>query len=597
MMLQEAIVPQVSDTAEHPRPQARRGSWYDLQGEWEIREDPEDKGRKEKWHETRNAWEATIHVPCAPEFDDAGEVASGKILWYRRSFEWKEEIKELLIHFEAVDAEADVWLNGVRLGGHSGGFTPFTLPAGEALQHGRNDLVVRVEDTTSVDQPLGKQSWKGKNFLCWYTPTTGIWQPVWMEAVQTTYAADWHITPDINTGRFSLHTTLAGVTEPVYVEAELTFQGEWITTAGIWLRPDKTEGTIELEADTDSADFRVYTWSPEAPHLYDIELRVVDADRRPLDELTMYAGMRDIRVENGRVLLNRETFYQQLILDQGYYPGRGMSGTAEQMEKDLHYVKEMGFNGVRRHQTIADRRYLSMCDRLGLVVWAEMPSAYRFSRKAAANLLDGAREMVEKHYNHPSVIVYTLMNESWGIPEVYENGAQQALVNALYYQTKALDTTRLVVGNDGWEHTLTDLLTIHDYTSDAGRMKAGYEIEEELLHGAPSLTSRRQNYASGWKHRGEPLLISEFGGVAFGGAEDEWGYGIRPQTKEAAWERIASLIRTVQDTPLVQGFCYTQLADVEQEGNGLLDHDHQPKFSIEAVRSVLNRRKNGFVFD
>ena len=185
--------------------------------------------------------------------------------------------------------------------------------------------------------------------------------------------------------------------------------------------------------------------------------------------------MRSIEIQEGRILLNRDTFYQKLILDQGYYKDSLMTGDFKQMESDLLKVKEMGFNGVRRHQTIADRRYLALCDQLGLVVWAEMPSSFKFSSKSMFRMMNEARDMVQKHYNHPSVIIYTLMNESWGVNEIYHRADQQAFVNAIYYQTKAQDPSRLVVGNDGWEHTLTDILTIHDYNSDAESLRNSYQ--------------------------------------------------------------------------------------------------------------------------
>ena len=187
------------------------------------------------------------------------------------------------------------------------------------------------------------------------------------------------------------------------------------------------------------------------------------------------------------------------------------------------------------------------------------------------------REMVRKHYNHPSVIIYTLMNESWGVNEIFHRADQQAFVNALYYQTKAQDPSRLVVGNDGWEHTVTDLLTIHDYNSDAESMRDSYQNRMDFANGSPSKTSRKQNYANGYKYNGEPIIISEYGGIAFGNesSEEEWGYGYRPHTEEEVLDRLEALTKVIMENDSIQGFCYTQLTDVEQEVNGLLDHDHE----------------------
>ncbi|RWZ58549.1 glycoside hydrolase family 2 [Halobacillus fulvus] len=588
-----------SDTNEYPRPQFRRSDWIDLNGTWAFQFDDANLGEKEGWYEGGQLTD-TIQVPYVyqSEKSEVNKSEAHSIVWYERAFGWGETGNVLYLHFEASDYVTKVWVNGQFAGDHEGGHTPFRFRIDPYLLTGDNTITVRVEDTNSVEQPIGKQSWKSDNFLCWYTRTTGIWQPVWMEEVAPVHLDDVKMTPNVENSTLRVQAEVTGHTEPVYVEADVFFKGEWITTSGVWMKAHQRTAELNLDVQSDDADFRVFYWTPDTPNLYDIRFTVKNKEEI-FDQVDSYFGMRSIEAKGDRILLNRESFYQKLLLDQGYYPGSLMTATYEQMEADLEKVKEMGFNGVRRHQTIADRRYMYLCDTLGLVMWAEMPSSFLFSDQSMIRMMNESREMIAKHYNHPSVIIYTLMNESWGINEVYHSKEQQHFVNALYHQAKAFDPTRLIVGNDGWEHTLTDILTIHDYNSDADSMRETYKDYEELVNGSPSKTSRKQNYAEGYKYRGEPVIISEYGGIAYSSFEKEenWGYGTRPKSPEEVLARLKKLTDVIVETSNIQGFCYTQLTDVEQEVNGLLDHDHEYKFDPVKVREIMNQQSDGFVFE
>ncbi|MCP3031111.1 beta galactosidase jelly roll domain-containing protein [Halobacillus sp. A1] len=596
------LVKKQSTEMEYPRPQFKRGYWYDLNGEWEFTFDDRDIGEQNGWPNSPEKLSQNIQVPYAYQSKMSGIHLNEnhEIVWYKRNFYWDKPMeKDLLLHFEAVDYYTKVWVNGQFIGEHTGGHTPFSFSIGSAVQHGDNSIVIRVEDRNSVEQPIGKQSWKSSNFLCWYTRTTGIWQPVWLEEVSPLHIKHVKMTPNIEQSTLQLETWLPHHQSEAYVEAHVYFQGEWINTVGAAVKKDQTRVEMTVDVESDQADFRVFYWSPDSPQLYDISF-VLRGEDEVMDEVDSYFGMRSIEVTDDKILLNRETFYQKLILDQGYYKDALMTADYEQMKNDLTKVKDMGFNGVRRHQTIADRRYIYLCDQLGLVMWAEMPSIFRFTDQSMNAMLQESREMVHKHINHPSVIVYTLMNESWGVNEIYHRKDQQSFINALYYQTKALDSSRLIVGNDGWEHTLTDILTIHDYNSNAEQLARSYENKEKYVNGSPSKTSRKQNYARGYRYGGEPIIMSEFGGIAFAPDlnQNDWGYGSRPQTKEDALIRFEKLMKAIMDTDSIQGFCYTQLSDVEQEVNGLLNHDHEEKFDTSQICKVLSAKKSdGFIFE
>ncbi|MGI8313649.1 glycoside hydrolase family 2 protein [Halobacillus mangrovi] len=587
-----------SQSAEYPRPQFRRNDWIDLNGTWKFQFDDENVGEQEAWFKQGVQGEG-IQVPYVyqSEMSKVNDQEHHSIIWYEKTFEWQTTNNEVYLHFEAVDYYTKVWVNGQLIGDHEGGHTPFSFLITQALNNGENTITVRVQDENSVEQPIGKQSWKSDNFLCWYTRTTGIWQPVWLEEVSSIHLQDVGMTPSVEDSTLHLQARVKGHQYPVYLEAEVFFEDEWITTAGTWVKGTQSSIDLTLDVQSDEADFRVFYWSPDHPNLYDIRFTVKDRSKT-YDQVESYFGMRSIEVKGERILLNRESFYQRLLLDQGYYPGALMTATSKQMEEDLKKVKEMGFNGVRRHQTIADRQYMYWCDRLGLVMWAEMPSSFLFSTTSMSRMMEESREMIAKHYNHPSVIIYTLMNESWGVNEIYHRDDQQNFVNALYYQAKAFDPTRLIVGNDGWEHTLTDILTVHDYNSDPESMSRSYKNKEEFVNGSPSTTSCKQNYAKGYKYGGEPVIISEYGGIAYGSTKgNDWGYGTRPESQEEVLLRLEQLTNVIKDTKYIQGFCYTQLTDVEQEVNGLLDHNHEYKFDPEKIKRIIAQQSNGFVFE
>ncbi|WP_226584170.1 glycoside hydrolase family 2 protein [Halobacillus litoralis] len=580
----------------------KRGEWYDLNGEWEFAFDDDHVGESAGWQAMSQEFSQQIQVPYVYQSEKSGihsqEVHD--VVWYKRSFQWeKNEEKELLLHFEAVDYLTKVWVNGQLVGEHAGGHTPFSFSIGAAIQTGANTIAIRVEDRNSVEQPIGKQSWKSSNFLCWYTRTTGIWQPVWMEEVSPLYIKDVKMTPDISKSSLQMEIQLPEHKQTAYFEANVYFDGEWINTAAALVKPNQQHLEMMINVESDAADFRVFQWSPSQPNLYDISF-TLKTEEKVADQIESYFGMRSIETKEDKILLNREEFYQKLILDQGYYKGSLMTADYDQMKADLTKVKEMGFNGVRRHQTIGDRRYMYLCDQLGLVMWAEMPSFFRFTDRSMESMMRETREMVIKHRNHPSVIIYTVMNESWGVNEIYYRRDQQNFVNALYYQTKALDPSRLVVGNDGWEHTLTDILTIHDYNSNAEDLASSYQSKEEYVNGSPSKTSRKQNFAGGYQYSGQPIVMSEFGGIAYSseGTDNDWGYGTRPQTEEEALDRFEQLMKAIMKSPSIQGFCYTQLTDVEQEVNGLLDHDHEEKFDTKRIYNIVAGTKtDGFVFE
>ncbi len=588
------------DKLNFPRPQMVRENWIDLNGEWDFCFDDANIGLKNSAFCRDGFFDRKINVPYAYQTQNSGLGLNENhpIVWYRRSLPMiKNSDSRYLLHFEAVDYKADIFIDGKHLYCYEGGSTPFAVDVTDAINL-KSELVVRVEDYNRTNQPIGKQSWKKENFLCWYTRTTGIWQQVWLEEVGSTYLSDVRMTPDIDNASLNLDLFVQNAKPSTLVEGKVFFKGELITAFASSIKAGRARLAVDISSE--EANFRLHFWSPADPNLYDIVFNIVE-DGLVKDHVESYFGMRDICVKGNKVWLNNQEFYQKLVLDQGYWQDGGLTATPQQLLADLEKVKEMGFNGARKHQKIEDARYMYLCDVLGLVMWAEMPSFFEFSHMANENVTRELHGFVAKHFNHPSVIAYTLMNESWGINEVYRDKAQQAFVNGLYWLTKSLDPSRVIIGNDGWEQTIGDIITVHDYNSDPETLEASYKNLEQAANGSPSLTSLRHVFAKNYAYQNQPFMISEFGGVAFDTGtrliDSSWGYGNRLNGQEAVLEKMASLCKAVYSIDGLCGFCYTQLSDVEQEVNGLLDHKHEYKFDPKVIRQMMSGDKEtGFLF-
>ncbi len=328
-------------------------------------------------------------------------------------------------------------------------------------------------------------------------------------------------------------------------------------------------------------------WTPEEPNLYDLRLELLDAVGETLDSVDSYFGVRKIETRDGEVFLNNRPYYQRLVLDQGYFPDGILTAPAdEDLRRDIELAKEMGFNGARKHQKVEDPRWLYWADTLGFLVWGEMANAYQYSDDSVRRITAEWQEAVRRDYNHPSIVAWVPMNESWGVPDLGTDPAQREHLLALYHLTRSLDGTRPVVSNDGWEHALTDLCNIHDYR-DAGALAETYATPGSSVAASPA---GRRIYAPGHGYRGEPILVTEFGGIAFAGEEGGWGYSTVTDAGEFLG-RYEAMIDALLACDPVQGFCYTQLTDVEQEVNGLLTYDRRPKADLERIRAITAKER------
>jgi beta-galactosidase/beta-glucuronidase len=327
----------------------------------------------------------------------------------------------------------------------------------------------------------------------------------------------------------------------------------------------------------------VHLWSPEQPSLYDLTIRLI-RDDQVIDDVQSYFGMRKVDIHKGRIRLNYQPYYMRLVLDQGYHPEGILTFPADgDFKNDIDLIKRMGFNGVRKHQKVEDPRFLYWADKLGLFVWGEMANAYQFSPDYIQRITSEWTQVIQRDYNHPCIVAWVPINESWGVPDLQADAQQRAHLEAMYYLTRSLDTTRLVVSNDGWEHAKTDILTIHDYESSGGVLRERYHNLESTLAATPA---NRDLFVKGYQHDDEPILLTELGGVAFRKSNQEgWGYSTAHDADEFL-RRYAEIMNAVLASPVLQGYCYTQLTDVEQEINGLLTYDRQPKVDVQKIASI-----------
>lgn len=564
--------------SEHPRPDFCRDNWLCLNGQWDF-----SIGEK--------TFDRKIQVPyaCETELSGIGDKGFHKTVWYRKTFSLPEAMagKELLLHFGAVDYRCRVWVNGQFIREHTGGQTSFFADITRAVDPaGENTIEVLAEDDyTDLEMPRGKQFWELNSRSIFYSRTTGIWQTVWLEAVDPVHLERCHITPEFDDRAVRFEYRLSR--EARRVEFRISFRGQ--EAAELSVTPQSRKGSVTIRLDQGGLQAWNFqedlAWTPENPRLFDVTIHVWDGDRET-DRVRTYFGMRKVSVENGRFMLNNRAYYQKLVLDQGYWePSLLTAPTDEDFIRDIELTKAMGFNGVRKHQKVEDPRYLYHADRLGLLVWGEIGSAYVYSREYAHRMVGEWMEAVERDYNHPCIVAWTPLNESWGVQEIDVDKFQQAHCNALFYLTKSLDTSRVAMDNDGWEHTCGDLLTIHDYSTSGKTLDAHFANLDSVLALTPG---GRNLFANGYGYQGQPILVTEFGGVKYAPRSDlarSWGY-CEEQDPEAYTKKLAELTGALQGSSLVQGYCYTQLTDVENEENGLLTYRREIKIPLQTIRAI-----------
>ena len=592
----------------HPKPQMRRGEWQTLNGQWDF-----CKGRGATYNSPAEVvWDCSIRVPFSPETEASGVADQGfyATVWYRRTWEQAPVPpgKRILVQFAAVDWQAVVWVNGRRVCSHQGGFTPFCADITHALVEGPvQEIVVRAEDDSlDLEKPRGKQDWKLEPHSIWYPRTTGIWQDVWLETVGETRLGSlqwssslkhWDIGLDARliecgSGEDEVTSQTNNSHKPALkLNVKLSVAGELIAEDRYAVVAGEVHRRIALSDPGIDDSRNTLLWSPNSPTLIDAVVELFSATGELLDRVESYTAIRSVTTEGDRFLLNGRPLPLRLVLDQGYWKETGLTPPGDDaLRRDIELVRRLGFNGVRKHQKIETERFLYLADRAGLLVWEEMPSAYRYTTRSINRLTREWLEVLERDRSHPCIITWVPFNESWGVPDLPDSSAQRHYVQALYHLTKAIDPSRPVIGNDGWESVATDLVGIHDYDDQPARIRQRYglnDIETKLWkHERPG--GRVLTLGGRDVNTNQPIMLTEFGGIAYGGDRQEtWGYS-RSGSAEDFLDRYSKLLEAVRSLPALAGFCYTQLTDTYQEVNGLLYIDRTPKAPLELLSQATS---------
>ena len=572
----------------YPRPQLQREDWINLNGPWDFALD-----RTGTWRRPADVdWNATITVPFAPETAASRVADTGFYCaaWYRRTIEVPalQPGERLMLQFGAVDYEATVWVGDRLAGSHRGGHTSFQLDITDLVAgaHTQTLVVCAQDDPQDLTKPRGKQDWLLKPHSIWYPRTTGIWQTVWLERLPASAIANVRWTPNQQRWEIGMEATIDGERRDdlqlhirLHVGKLLLAEDSYTVVAGAVHR------RIAL-SDPGIDDYRnELLWSPRSPTLIRAELELWSCAGECIDAVRSYTALRSLGTQGDRFVLNGRPIELRLVLDQGYWPESGLTAPDDMaLRRDVELAKAMGFNGVRKHQKIEDPRYLYWADTLGLLVWEEMPSAYRFTKQSVERVIAEWIEAIDRDYSHPCIVAWVPFNESWGVPDLPDNPAQRHYVQSLYHLTKTVDPTRPVVGNDGWESVATDIIGIHDYDDDPTSIADRYASDEVL---GRLFTRERPGgrllTVEGHPHAGQPIVLSEFGGIAFSADEHTtWGY-MRSASPDEFAAQYSALLAVVRKLPLLAGFCYTQFADTYQESNGLLYADRTPKFPLDQM--------------
>ncbi len=591
-----------SSSPSYPRPDLKRAKWIDLNGAWDFAFDASAEIRRPQ----DVTWDRTITVPFSPETPASGIHDQGLYcaVWYRRAFEAPvlKTGERLLLHFGAVDYSATVWINGVKACEHEGGYTPFSVEIQELLHNGsEQEIVVRAEDDPGdLEKPRGKQDWKLEAHSIWYPRTTGIWQTVWLEVLPAIYIHAVRWTADMTRWEIRMAMQTRGAL-PEGAELAVTMKvGDQVLARDRYGLVTKASDAGSFSAgelhrsialsDPGIDDSRnELLWSPWNPTLIDIELQLLDGAGTVLDEVTSYTALRSIAIQGDRFVLNGRPLLLQFVLDQGYWPDSGLTAPDDEaFQRDIALIKQLGFNGVRKHQKVEDPRFLYWADRLGLLVWEEMPSAYRYTRRSIDRVTREWAAALDRDLNHPCIIAWVPLNESWGVPDLPDSPAQRHYVQALYHLTKTIDPERPVIGNDGWESVATDIIGIHDYDANPKAIAKRYGLSEVETH----LFQRERpggkilRLASDPALEQSPIMLTEFGGISLQAAgADTWGYSTSSTSQELA-QQYCALMAAVRSLPALAGFCYTQFTDTYQETNGLLHADRTPKMPFEVVEQA-----------
>ncbi|MHC4563233.1 MAG: glycoside hydrolase family 2 protein [Planctomycetota bacterium] len=576
---------------EYPRPQFVRDDWLCLNGPWGFEVDAGDSGISRGLLESELA--QTITVPFCPESElsGIGNIDCLNAVWYRRDVEIPSEWagRKVLLHFQAVNYDSTVWVNGQEVYRHRGGWVPFTIDLDGVAGPGETaTIVLRARHDTRKPGPYGKQAMGVVTEGC--KRMTGIWQTVWMEPVHTIYMKRPRITPDVANSCFRVNQPISNNSAGLTLKVTLLWDGDVLTT-------------VEVPADRDFApsldlvvpEDQVHLWGPGEGNLYDITLELIDADGTVVDKAAVYAGLRSVTIDGMAVKINGKKVFQRLVLDQGQYTETLYTApTDELLRKDIELAMAAGFNGGRFHEKVFEERSLYYADKLGYLVWGEFGDWGHSATNPPMDMITQWLIELDRDYNHPCIIGWCGLNETV-MPLDDTIQPLDDMTQAMFHAAKAMDTSRPVLDASGHAHRVveTDVWDSHDY--DFHKDHAVWaDHHAHLAEGKPFVNVPTWlNKIISLPYKGQPYFLSEFGGIWWYPRQVEgettWGYGYRPETIEEFYKEFEFYCSKLLDDPLMFGYCYTQLTDTYPEQNGIFYQDRTEKFDMARIHAIQAR--------
>lgn len=574
----------------YPRPLLKRkNNFISLNGKWNFVFDDDNSGEIKGFYNEFPSNSLTINVPYAYQSKLSGINTQVRhdIIWYNKFVSFDErQLKgnRVILHFEGSDYHTKVFVNKFLVAEHKGGYTRFSADITDALYKNGANIVVECIDTYDTHQPRGKQKYKDEAWGCWYQEINGIWKDVWLEIVKPVHINGLKLTANENKKAIDAIVSIKEISKSLRLVSEVYFKDQLVSKTEKNINHGDMNVQLPLGND-------VHRWDVFEPNLYDVKFTILDKEDSIIDEVFSEFGFRTIEVKNRDILLNNKKLFMRLALEQGYYiDGIYTFKDEQEMLDEIKWIKDLGFNGIRMHQKVEDERFYYLCDKEGLIVFCEMPSPYDFDDSTILNMKREWNEVIRQFYNHPAILVWTPINESWGVPEISTNVAQQEFAKDIYHLTKYYDKTRLVISNDGWEHCVGDIITIHNYAQDPKVFK---DLCDNLLdivteNGRIDQMNTRVSFAKGYSYSGQPILIDEFCGIGYDvkNTKDGWGYGSSTKSEQEFVNRYAAIVDAAQHCKHIAGWCMTQLTDVYIEVNGLLTMERKPKADPELLAKI-----------
>ena len=579
---------------EYPRPHLVRENWLSLNGEWDFTIDDALNG-EHKGYATDHPFDKKIIVPFCPESKLSGLAYTDfmNCVWYKRKVEIPEGWagKRILLHVDACDWECRVFVGGKAMGRHQGGYTPAIFDITDAISGSEALIAIEaIDDVRSPKQVSGKQSRAFGSFGCYYTRTTGIWQSVWLEAVDAAYIVNYNTLADIDNAVATLMVKTTEAARGKKLCAVAYYEGKEVGRSECRVGGEVTSLAVALS--------ERHLWECGCGRLYDVVLEISDGDKL-LDEVKAYFGLRTVRITKEGMFINGEYVFGRFVLDQGFYPdGLYTAPTDERLKKDITDSLSLGFNGARLHQKVFEPRFLYHADKLGYLVWDETGN-WGWGHNDKINLftfLPEWMEEVERDMPHPSVIGWCPFNETWPLED--RRYHDQDIMRIVHDVTKAIDSTRPIIINSGSlpcydisGNILGSAYDIHDYEQDPEKFAKTFD---EIDDGKIKCQIYRM-YGNLQKFDNKKtVFVSEYGGIGWKMDGDQgWGYGNSVKSEEEFMARLEGLTAVMREDKNIMGFCYTQLTDIEQEQNGLLTYDREFKFAPERIHAILSKKSVG----